>query len=144
MNDKLNSFYKSLENKNVSFIGLGRSHRELLPLFASKGANVTLRDRRTREKIGEEADKLEKLGIKLILGDNYLDGLGCEDIILRTPGFYYLNPVLQQAKAQGAMVTSEIELFFDLCPCKIYAITGSDGKTTTSTVISDQGYAFYY
>lgn len=59
MNDKLNSFYKSLHNKKVSFIGLGRSHRELLPMFAAKGAIVTLRDKRTREQIGEEADKLK-------------------------------------------------------------------------------------
>lgn len=137
MNDKLNSFYKSIENKTVSFIGLGRSHRELLPLFVQKGAKVTLRDRRCREKIGEEADKLEQMGVNLLLGDDYLENLDQEDIILRTPGFYYLNPVLQKAKAAGAMITSEIELFFDLCPCKIYAITGSDGKTTTSSVIAE-------
>lgn len=85
MNDKLNSFYKSLHNKKVSFIGLGRSHRELLPMFASKGAIVTLRDKRTREQIGEEADKLEAFGIKLTLGENYLENLCAEDIILRTP-----------------------------------------------------------
>ena len=137
MNDKLNSFYKSLHNKKVSFIGLGRSHRELLPMFASKGAIVTLRDKRTREQIGEEADKLEALGIKLTLGENYLENLCEEDIILRTPGMNYFTPALQQARKSGAFVTSEMELFFDLCPCKIYAVTGSDGKTTTTTVISE-------
>ena len=98
MNDKLNSFYKSLHNKKVSFIGLGRSHRELLPMFASKGAIVTLRDKRTREQIGEEADKLEALGIKLTLGENYLENLCEEDIILRTPGMNYFTPALQQAR----------------------------------------------
>lgn len=147
MNDKLNSFYKSLHNKKVSFIGLGRSHRELLPMFASKGAIVTLRDKRTREQIGEEADKLEALGIKLTLGENYLENLCKEDIILRTPGMNYFTPALQQARKSGAFVTSEMELFFDLCPCKIYAVTGSDGKTTTTTVISEflkaQGFSVF-
>lgn len=147
MNDKLNSFYKSLHNKKVSFIGLGRSHRELLPMFASKGAIVTLRDKRTREQIGEEADKLEAFGIKLILGENYLENLCEEDIILRTPGMNYFTPALQQARKSGAFVTSEMELFFDLCPCKIYAVTGSDGKTTTTTVISEflkaQGFSVF-
>lgn len=147
MNDKLNSFYKSLHNKKVSFIGLGRSHRELLPMFASKGAIVTLRDKRTREQIGEEADKLEAFGIKLTLGENYLENLCAEDIILRTPGMNYFTPALQQARKSGAFVTSEMELFFDLCPCKIYAVTGSDGKTTTTTVISEflkaQGFSVF-
>ena len=147
MNDKLNSFYKSLHNKKVSFIGLGRSHRELIPMFASKGAIVTLRDKRTREQIGEEADKLETLGIKLTLGENYLENLCEEDIILRTPGMNYFTPALQQARKSGAFVTSEMELFFDLCPCKIYAVTGSDGKTTTTTVISEflkaQGFSVF-
>lgn len=147
MNDKLNSFYKSLHNKKVSFIGLGRSHRELLPMFASKGAIVTLRDKRTREQIGEEADKLETLGIKLTLGENYLENLCEEYIILRTPGMNYFTPALQQARKSGAFVTSEMELFFDLCPCKIYAVTGSDGKTTTTTVISKflkaQGFSVF-
>lgn len=147
MNDKLNSFYKSLHNKKVSFIGLGRSHRELLPMFASKGAIVTLRDKRTREQIGEEADKLEALGIKLTLGENYLENLCEEDIILRTPGMNYFTPALQQARKSGTFVTSEMELFFDLCPCKIYAVTGSDGKTTTTTVISEflkaQGFSVF-
>lgn len=137
MNDRLNSFYKSLNHKKVSFIGLGRSHRELLPMFASKGAIVTLRDKRTREQIGEEADKLEVLGIKLTLGEHYLEGLCEEDMILRTPGMNYLTPALQQARESGCAVTSEMELFFDLCPCKIYAVTGSDGKTTTTSVIAE-------
>ena len=49
---------------------------------------------------------------------------------------YYL-PELVQAREQGVVVTSEMEVFFDLCPCGIYAVTGSDGKTTTTTIISE-------
>ena len=137
MNDRLNSFYKSLNHKKTTFIGLGRSHRELLPMFAKQGAKVTLRDRRTREQIGEEAELLEQQGITLKLGEGYLDGLCEEDIILRTPGMNYLTPALQQARESGVAVTSEMELFFELCPCKIYAVTGSDGKTTTTSVIAE-------
>ena len=137
MNERLNSFYRELKDKKVSFIGLGRSHRELLGMFAAKGAQVSLRDKRTREQIGEEADRLEAMGIRLLLGENYLEGLCSEDLLLRTPGMYYFHPALQQARQAGVAVTSEMELFFDLCPCKIYAVTGSDGKTTTTTLISE-------
>ena len=137
MNERLNSFYRELKDKKVSFIGLGRSHRELLGMFAAKGAQVSLRDKRTREQIGEEADRLEAMGIRLLLGENYLEGLCSEDLLLRTPGMYYFHPALQQARQAGVAVTSEMELFFDLCPCKIYAVTGSDGKTTTTTLVSE-------
>ena len=137
MNERLNSFYRELKDKKVSFIGLGRSHRELLGMFAAKGAQVSLRDKRTREQIGEEADRLEAMGIRLLLGENYLEGLCSEDLLLRTPGMYYFHPALQQARQAGVAVTSEMELFFDLCPCKIYAVTGSDGKTTTSSIIAE-------
>ena len=56
---------------------------------------------------------------------------------MRTPGFEYFTPALQEAKAQGAQVTSEMELFFELCPCRKVAVTGSDGKTTTTTLIAE-------
>ena len=114
MNERLNSFYRELKDKKVSFIGLGRSHRELLGMFAAKGAQVSLRDKRTREQIGEEADRLEAMGIRLLLGENYLEGLCSEDLLLRTPGMYYFHPALQQARQAGVAVTSEMELFFDL------------------------------
>ena len=147
MNERLNSFYRELKDKKVSFIGLGRSHRELLGMFAAKGAQISLRDKRTREQIGEEADRLEAMGIRLLLGENYLEGLCSEDLLLRTPGTYYFHPALQQARQAGVAVTSEMELFFDLCPCKIYAVTGSDGKTTTTSVIAEllkkQGYRVF-
>ena len=147
MNERLNSFYRELKDKKVSFIGLGRSHRELLGMFAAKGAQVSLRDKRTREQIGEEADRLEAMGIRLLLGENYLEGLCSEDLLLRTPGMYYFHPALQQARQAGVAVTSEMELFFDLCPCKIYAVTGSGGQKTTTSVIAEllkkQGYRVF-
>ena len=88
---------------------------------------VSARDRRTREALGKTGDDLEARGVALHLGETYLQNLD-EDIIFRTPGMKFTLPELDAARARGAAVTSEMELFFDLCPCKIYAVTGSDGK----------------
>ena len=105
-------------------------------MFADKGAIVTARDRRSAEALGETAVLLSNLGVNLVLGDAYLSDL-TEDIIFRTPGMKYGLPELTAARARGAVVTSEMEVFFDLCPCKIYAVTGSDGKTTTTSIIAE-------
>ena len=89
------------------------------------------------EAFGPYGETLKELGVTLSLGENYLDGLRGQDMIMRTPGFEYFTPELQAAKAQGAQVTSEMELFFELCPCRKVAVTGSDGKTTTTTLIAE-------
>lgn len=138
MNQTLHSFYQSLQGKRVSLIGLGRTHRPLIPIFAAHGANVFLRDKRTREAIGqEECQALEAIGATLILGDHYLDGLAeNSDMVLRTPGVHFYLPQIQQACARGVVVTSELELFFQFCPCPAWGITGSDGKTTTTSIIA--------
>ncbi len=129
-------FYQMIKGKTVAFCGIGSSNLPLVKIFAQRGALVTARDRRSREKLGNTADELERLGVKLKLGDDYLKELR-EDIIFRTPGMKYFLPELNEARAHGAAVTSEMEVFFELCPCKIIAVTGSDGKTTTTTVISE-------
>ncbi len=136
MDSRLERFYQSLEGKTVAFCGIGRSHEEMIRIFCEKGAKVTVRDRRNREALGNTADKLEGWGAQLILGEDYLKNLH-EDMILRTPGMKFTLPELDAAREEGCAVTSEMELFFDLCPCKIYGITGSDGKTTTTTVIAE-------
>ncbi len=128
-------FYRSVEGKTVAFCGLGGSNLPLVKLFAKHGARVTARDRRTEEQLGDMAGELKSLGVRLVTGEGYLDGLD-EEIIFRTPGMKYFLPQLCEARARGAAVTSEMEVFFDLCPCKIIAVTGSDGKTTTTTIIS--------
>ncbi len=128
-------FYRSIKGKKVAFCGIGGSNLPLVKIFAKHGALITARDRRTREQLGETADELEQLGVQLRLGDDYLSGLN-EDIVFRTPGMMYYMPALNEARSHGAAVTSEIEVFFDLCPCKIIAVTGSDGKTTTTTIIA--------
>ena len=123
-----------VRGKKVAFIGAGVSHRALIEEFAALGAEVTLCDRKPSvEAFGDYAATLRRLGIRLSLGEGYMDGFRGQDIILRTPGFEYYQKPLQDAIAAGALVTSEVELFFDLCPCEIVAVTGSDGKTTTTT-----------
>ena len=128
-------FYRSIQGKTVAFCGLGGSNLPLVKLFAQRGARVTARDRRSEEQLGAAADELKSLGVRLVTGDGYLENLD-EEIIFRTPGMKYYLPQLTAARERGAAVTSEMEVFFDLCPCRIIAVTGSDGKTTTTTILS--------
>ena len=130
------TFYEDIRGKRVAFIGAGVSHRELIARFAEAGARVVLCDKKQLKDFGEYAAALQQPGVELSLGEHYLDGLAGAEWILRTPGFEYYTPALQAAMAAGSRVTSEMELFFHCCPCPIYAVTGSDGKTTTTTLIS--------
>ena len=127
-----------IKGKKVAFIGAGVSHKTLIKEFVELGAHVTLCDqKKSVEDFGDYAQTIRELGIDLSLGENYLEGFKGQDIIMRTPGFVgYFEKPLQDAMAAGTMVTSEVELFFDFCPCEIVAVTGSDGKTTTTTLIS--------
>ena len=135
-NEKAESFYRSLKGRRVAFCGIGGSNLPLIRSFAEKGAKVTARDKRSREQLGALAAELEALGVSLVLGEGYLGDL-TEEIVFRTPGMRFTQPELEAARARGAAVTSEMEVFFDLCPCPIWAVTGSDGKTTTTTIISE-------
>ena len=129
-------FFRYLKGKTVAFCGVGRTHMPLIELFQEKGAVVTVRDQRPLEKLGENGEILRSLGVELRLGEDYLQDLN-EDIIFRTPGMRYHLPQLEEARVRGCAVTSELELFFRLCPCKIYGVTGSDGKTTTTSIIAE-------
>ena len=134
--NKSDAFFAALRGRRVTFCGIARSHMPLIRLFKEKGAIVSARDRRALEELGENGKELTALGVPMVLGEDYLQNL-TEDVIFRTPGMKYHLPELAQARARGQAVTSELEVFFDLCPCKIYAVTGSDGKTTTTTLISE-------
>ncbi|MBO4432876.1 MAG: UDP-N-acetylmuramoyl-L-alanine--D-glutamate ligase [Clostridia bacterium] len=115
--------------------GIGISNTPLILDFLKQGARVIACDRREREQVGELADRLEAAGAELKLGEDYLDNLEV-DIIFRTPGMNFHLEELENARKRGIAVTSEMEVFFDLCPATIFAITGSDGKTTTTTLIA--------
>ena len=135
---KADQFYNELKGKKIAFIGTGVSHTELIKKYLKKGFDITVCDKKMKEKFNENLySELEVLGAKFSLGDNYLDAIFSCDIIFRTPGMYFNNPALIKAREMGVVVTSEMETFFNICPCKIYAVTGSDGKTTTTTLISE-------
>ena len=143
----LKSYISSLVGKKIAVIGIGVSNRPLLKLLLDAGCDVTARDKSDRAKLGEEtAAALERAGCRLRLGEDYMEDL-TEDVIFRPPGMHPFQPALAAARERGAVVTSEMEAFFAVCPCRILAVTGSDGKTTTTTIISEllkaQGYTVY-
>ena len=119
----LSEYLSSLKNKKIAVLGYGISNRPLVDLLVGAGLEVTLRDK---------AELPELPGVKCVSGEGYLDDL-TEDVVFRTPG---LRPDRIPLKP-GAVLTSEMEAFFALCPCPILAVTGSDGKTTTTTLISE-------
>ena len=136
MDNKVLNFLKSLENKKIALVGIGTSNLPLIKLFTKYGAKVIACDRRDENTLADNAVEAKKAGATLSLGDNYIDNLDV-DIIFRTPGMKYYTEQLVEYRKKGIVVTSEMEMFFDLCPCKIIAITGSDGKTTTTSIIAE-------
>ena len=132
----IQEYLRSTAGKRITVIGIGVSNRPLLRLLAGAGARLTARDKKTAEQLGAIVPELQSLGVELVLGEGYLDGLE-GDIIFRTPGLRPDHPALLAAKARGAEITSEMEVFFAVCPCMQIAVTGSDGKTTTTTLIAE-------
>lgn len=131
---KLDEFKTGVKDKDITVIGIGISNLPLIKYLTELGARVTACDRRTEDDLGESYKELTEMGVKLNLGGAYLENLS-GDIIFKTPGMRYDVPELLQAKEKGSVVTSEMEVFFDVCPSHIIAVTGSDGKTTTTTLI---------
>lgn len=130
---KLCDFYNYINGKKVAVVGIGVSNTPLIEFLVSHGAEVTARDVKTEDKLGEIADKLKKNNVKMILGEGYLSDLS-EDVIFKAPGIRCDLEPFRKAVENGSVLTSEMELFFELCPCPIFAVTGSDGKTTTTTL----------
>ena len=132
----LTPYFHRLQGKSVAVLGLGVSNRPLVWLLLQHGCQVTGCDRTPREQLDAEVLALEQAGCTLRVGEGYLDGLTA-DVVFRTPGMHPANPALEQLRQAGAVVTSEMEAFFQVCPCHKIAVTGSDGKTTTTTLISE-------
>ena len=126
---------KLVEGKRVALIGIGVSNTPLAYMLCDLGATVSVHDLKSREKLGEIATELEKKGIALHLGEGYLDCIDA-DVIFKSPGIRSDIPGIVSAVENGAYLTSEMQMFFELCPSKIIAVTGSDGKTTTTTLIA--------
>ena len=132
----LREYVDSLRNKTVAVLGVGVSNTPLVRLLLQNGVSVAVCDKRTRQQMGALADELERGGCTLRLGPDYLEGLH-EDVIFRTPGLRPDMPQIAAAVSDGSVLTSEMEAFFQVCPCPIIAVTGSDGKTTTTTIIAE-------
>lgn len=143
MSTKFEAFKKYVNGKSISVVGIGISNLPLIKFLCENGASVTACDKKSAAELGEAAAELAQLGVKLNCGEDYLDNLSGE-IIFKTPGMRFDLPALENARKNGSIVTSEMEVFFEVCPSKIIAVTGSDGKTTTTTLIyeilTESGY----
>ena len=129
------TYFAGLKDKKIAVLGLGVSNRPLVRLLLEHGCSVIGCDKTPREKLDEEVLELERSGCQLHLGDGYLDDLDA-DVAFRTPGMHPDLPGIAALRKKGAQVTSEMEVFFEVCPCKLLAVTGSDGKTTTTSLIA--------
>ncbi len=131
-------YIETIKGKKVAFVGMGVANTPCAEFLAKHGIEVYACDKRDREYIGKEAcERLENLGVRFSLGESYLDVLPEMDIVFRSHGILpFQNPWIGECIKRGQTVTTEMEVFFKYCPCKIFAITGSNGKTTTTTLIS--------
>lgn len=140
--NKIEEFKRSIRNKKVAIVGIGVSNAPLIEMLLKYGAKVVACDK--KEKLGEVEEKLKRLNVKLYLGKDYLEGVLDSDIIFRTPSLRPDNEYLLMAKEKGAYITSEMGEFLKYCPAKVFGVTGSDGKTTTTTLIykmlKEEGY----
>lgn len=124
-----------LQFKSASVCGIGVSNRPLIDFLCRHGVRVTARDRKDRAALEPLATELEAKGVRVICGEDYLRGID-DAYIFRAPGIRYDKPELVEAVERGTVLTSEMELFFSLTPTRIIGVTGSDGKTTTTTLIA--------
>lgn len=130
----LEKYLESIRGKRIAVIGAGVSNTPLIARLRQAGLPVTVHDKKDAAALGERYAELAALGVSFALGEDYLDVLA-EDIVFRTPGLHPLHPALKEVRRRGGVVTSEMELFFAVCPCPILGVTGSDGKTTTTTLV---------
>lgn len=130
-----NATIKAIIAGGAAVCGIGISNLPLIDFLLGLGKDirVTARDRKDREALGELAGRLKARGVSLRLGDDYLGELD-EAVIFRTPGLRPDTPALAAAARRGGLITSEMELFLELTPATLIGVTGSDGKTTTTTL----------
>ena len=136
-NKKLQEFNEYIRFRKVAVIGLGVSNLPLLDYLYEKKAQVTIFDDRTIDEISKDIiNKITTYGFEFSFGKNCLEKLNGFNIIFRSPSCLPTNPELQQEANRGAIVTTEVEMLMEMCPCKIVGVTGSDGKTTTTSMIN--------
>lgn len=125
---------KDVNGTKVSVIGLGISNTPLIGWLLDRGAIVTARDKKPFDLLPDTVKAYAERGVTFVCGEGYLDGI-TDEVIFKAPGLRYDLPPLVEAVKNGAYLTSEMELFFELCPSTILGVTGSDGKTTTTTLL---------
>lgn len=135
MKKSFEEFKEFIKDKKTAVVGIGISNTPLIKFLTRLGAKVVAFDRKDENSLGDITKELEGLGVKLILGEEYLSKLSGFEVIFKTPSLRIDSPALIKAKSEGAYITSEMEEFIKYCPAKIYGVTGSDGKTTTTTLI---------
>ena len=136
-NQKLKEFNEYIRFRKVAIIGLGVSNLPLLDYLYEKKSQVTVFDERTIDEISKDIiDKITTYGFEFSFGKNCLEKLKGFSIIFRSPSCLPTKPELQEEARKGAIVTTEVEMLMEMCPCKIIGVTGSDGKTTTTSMIN--------
>lgn len=148
INQKLEDFKKSIKNKKIAIIGLGVSNIPLIEYLYKLSTNITVFDKREEKLIDNLGiEKIKEYNIKLITGKDNLESLKGFDIIFRSPSCRPDLPEIQAEIERGAILTSEIEMLIELCPGTVVGVTGSDGKTTTTSliynIIKQKGYNCY-
>ena len=147
-NKKLEQFEKDIEKKKIAVIGIGVSNIPLIDYLHEKKAEVSVFDDREEDKISKDIlEKLKKYNFKCYFGKRNLDNLYGFYLIFRSPSCLPTKPELEKEAQRGAIITTEIEQLIKMAPCKVIGITGSDGKTTTTTltarILEDAGYKVY-
>jgi UDP-N-acetylmuramoylalanine--D-glutamate ligase len=137
-------FKDFIKGKKTAVVGIGVSNIPLINFLVDLGAQVTAFDKKNEIQLGEVAGEFKEKGVKLSLGENYLHRLSGFEVVFKTPSMRIDSEALVRARGEGAYITSEMEEFVRYCPAKVYGITGSDGKTTTTTIVynllKEQGY----
>jgi UDP-N-acetylmuramoylalanine--D-glutamate ligase len=137
---------ENLKDKKIAIIGLGTEGIAVAKFLGDNFLTLTLLDQLPEDKIVENCQDNEKKflkellsrnNVKKVFSDQYLSDLKSFDVIFRSPGLSFFNPKIQEAKNSGVKITSQIKLFFDLCPAKIIGVTGTKGKGTTASLISE-------
>lgn len=135
MREDFSNFKNYIRGKKSAVLGIGVSNKPLIKYIIGLGARVTACDMKQRQDLGSICDELENMGVELRLGPDYLKNLDGFDVVFKTPSLRPDIPELILAKEKGAYITSEMEEFVKYCPGTVIGVTGSDGKTTTTTLI---------
>ncbi len=148
MNEKLQEFNRSLKTSKIAIIGVGVSNIPLIEYLVNLKCDITLYDKKNKELLGDDIKNIiSKYNIKGFFGDNYLENLVGFDIIFRSPSCLPTNEYIKKERDRGCIVTTEVEQVIRLAPCKVIGVTGSKGKTTTTTIIynilKSLGYSTY-